>query len=87
MLFRSPHWYLQAVQANLGDPSAREVLHRQNIHVSETAWVGTHFDYELDNNGTIEELYTQMKSIIQWDPEPTSTGFYKPLADNLSTQS
>ena len=59
-----PAWYLQAVQANLGDPLAREVLHRQNIHVSETAWVGTRFDYELDNNGTIEELYATVKNLV-----------------------
>ena len=34
------------------------------IHASEWAWIGTEFDAEIDNNGTIEELYAQIKSLV-----------------------
>jgi hypothetical protein len=42
-----------------------------DIHVSETAWVGTQFDYEIDNNGTIDELYTNIKNLVLVAPPAT----------------
>ena len=39
-----------------------------DVHVSETAWVGTDFDSVLDNNGTLDHLYTQVKCLVQ-DPQ------------------
>jgi len=59
-----PAWYTLAVQANSGDPVAKDVLHRQNVHVSETAWAGTNFDAVIDNNGSIEDLYNSVKSLV-----------------------
>jgi hypothetical protein len=74
-----PDWYQDAVNMNAGDRNmsyaiSSERMKRTKIHASETAWVGTDFDYELDNNGTIDDLFTQIKSII--DPAlslPAST--------------
>ena len=74
-----PDWYQDAVNMNAGDRNmsyaiSSERMKRTKIHASETAWVGTNFDYELDNNGTIDDLFTQIKSII--DPAlslPAST--------------
>ena len=54
-----PHWVDIAVQANRGVVSAAKWLADEKIHASETAWVGTDFDYVLDNNSTLEELYNQ----------------------------
>jgi hypothetical protein len=67
-----PDWYQDAVNMNAGDRNmsyaiSSERMKRTKIHASETAWVGTNFDYELDNNGTIDDLFSQIKSII--DPE------------------
>jgi hypothetical protein len=67
-----PDWYQDAVNMNAGDRNmsyaiSSERMKRTKIHASETAWVGTNFDYELDNNGTIDDLFMQIKSII--DPE------------------
>jgi hypothetical protein len=57
-------WYDFAVAVNTGsDPSAQRFLGKYNIHASETAWVGTQFDAELDNNGSIDELYQQVKNL------------------------
>jgi hypothetical protein len=63
-----PSWYGVALAANnnLPQPNASsDILKDLGVHISETAWVGTQFDYEIDNNGTIEELYTKIKSLVQ----------------------
>lgn len=60
-----PVWYHLAVNANSGAPIAQEMLKDIGVHVSETAWVGTEFDAVIDNNGNIEDLYSQVKSLVQ----------------------
>jgi hypothetical protein len=42
-------------------------LEKFGVHASETAWVGTDFDAVLDNNGTLDDLYQQVKHLAQ-DP-------------------
>jgi hypothetical protein len=59
-----PHWYDVAVQANRGVESAKKFLEKEGIHASETSWVGTDFDHILDNNSTIDVLYTQVKNQV-----------------------
>jgi hypothetical protein len=64
-----PEWYQDAVNMNAGDRNMSYAISSQRmkhtkIHASETAWVGTDFDYELDNNSTIDDLFSQIKSII-----------------------
>jgi len=59
-----PHWFDIAVQANKGTESAIKWLTEENIHASETAWVGTDFDHSFDNNGSIDDLYAQVKKLI-----------------------
>ena len=60
-----PHWVDIAVQANKGVESASNWLANEKIHASETAWVGTNFDYILDNNGTVDDLYKRIATIVQ----------------------
>ena len=69
-----PEWYQLAVSRNRGPNgnsswalSGRK-LEQLGIHASETAWVGTRFDAVLDNNGTLEDLYQQVKHLAQ-DPQ------------------
>jgi len=59
-----PVWYDLAIAANKGHNWAVQDLKMQKIHASETAWVGTKFDHVIDNNGTIDDLYNQARSII-----------------------
>ncbi|CAB4241500.1 hypothetical protein UFOVP71_38 [uncultured Caudovirales phage] len=62
----NPVWYDFAVSVNTGrDPSAQRFLSKYSVHASETAWVGTEFDMVIDNNGTVDELYTQLQSIVR----------------------
>lgn len=62
-----PEWYDVALQANSGSNIAVNELKMKKIHASETAWVGTEFDIELDNNSTIDDLYSQVRSLAS-DP-------------------
>jgi hypothetical protein len=59
-----PEWYDCALSANQGQNFAIQQLKLMKIHASETAWVGTDFDYILENNGTIADLYNQLELIV-----------------------
>jgi hypothetical protein len=60
-----PDWYDTAVSANQGHNWAVQELKMRKIHASETAWVGTTFDSIIDNNSTIDDLYTQTKLLLE----------------------
>ena len=61
-----PDWYNLALQENLQQSeNARQELIKRRVHVSESAWIGTEFDYVLDNNGSMDELYAQVDRIIK----------------------
>ena len=59
-----PSWHIMAAKANQGDIFAAEKLKALGVHASETAWVGTDFDCIIDNNGSIDNLYQQLKSLV-----------------------
>lgn len=69
-----PEWYDAAVSVNRG-PNGNSTwalsgrrLEQLGVHASETAWVGTKFDVVLDNNGTLDDLYQQVKHLVQDHP-------------------
>ena len=69
-----PEWYDAAVSVNRG-PNGNSTwalsgrrLEQLGLHASETAWVGTQFDVVLDNNGTLDDLYQQVKRLVQDHP-------------------
>jgi hypothetical protein len=64
-----PHWTDIAVRANQGDVKAQAWLKNEGIHASETAWVGTDFDFVLHNNSSIDSLYTQIQTVINQAPD------------------
>jgi hypothetical protein len=35
-----------------------------NIHVSEYSWASTSFDFTVNNNGSIEDLYEELKNLV-----------------------
>ena len=66
-----PEWFKSAAIVNLGPTrnlswaSNKAVMDNYKIHASETAWVGTQFDAELNNDGSIDDLYAQVKNLVQ----------------------
>lgn len=59
-----PSWYIMAHKANNGDLFAATKLKELHIHASETSWVGTNFDVEIDNNGTLDDLKQATKLLV-----------------------
>jgi hypothetical protein len=64
-----PDWYQDAINMNSGNTNmnwmiSKSKMDQLGIHASETAWVGTEFDAVLDNNGTIDDLFIQVKDLV-----------------------
>jgi len=83
----TPHWYDVASLANRGDTKAKEWLKSEGIHASEYSWAGTCFDAIVDNNGTIDSLYQQLRSLVLADPVSKQVLIDKLPDNSLSTQS
>jgi hypothetical protein len=68
-----PEWYSAAESMNRGPEGntswalSRNKIEKLGIHASETAWVGQPIDVIVDNNSTIDELFAQIKNLVQ-DP-------------------
>jgi hypothetical protein len=60
-----PSWYQTALLANQGSNVALNEMKMLKIHSSEWAWLGNDFDFEIDNNGTIDELYSKIVKVLE----------------------
>ena len=82
-----PEWYRDAADMNAGDHCmnwalASNRMKQLKIHASETAWVGTKFDAVLTNDGTIDDLMSKVKDLVQ-DPLASIESLpYVTLSDN-----
>lgn len=64
-----PVWYEIAATANVNsDKSTREYakkkLEKLGVHASETSWAGIDFSAVIDNDGSIQHLYDQIKGLV-----------------------
>jgi hypothetical protein len=60
-----PAWFPLAIAANAGDEAARGLLAwRTDLHVSEWSWIGTDLDATIENDGTVEDLRTDVTSLL-----------------------
>jgi hypothetical protein len=62
----APVWYETAILANKGNSLAKNAMTTvySDAHFSEWAWVGSKFDYELNNDSTVEMLNAQILEIV-----------------------
>jgi len=67
-----PEWFPFAEAVNRGPDHnlhwswSKTQLAKFNIHASETAWIGTKFDYIVDNNADgLDNLYSQVKHLVE----------------------
>ena len=59
-----PVWYDTAYNANrLNNPKLMNVEY-SNVHLSEWAWIGTRFDYEINNDGSKVQLEAMSKHML-----------------------
>jgi hypothetical protein len=65
-----PEWYEDALSVNRGENRnsswslSQTRLEKFGIHASETAWVGGDIDYVMENDGTIDQIYTQLEAVL-----------------------
>lgn len=59
-----PYW-LEGLSKLTVDRERNEFMVDKNIHISEWDWVGTDFDFEVENNGTIEDLGKKIDEVLQ----------------------
>ena len=65
-----PDWYKAALDYNaglkrVGWAIGRDTLEKAGVHASEYSWVGTDFDYVLNNNGSVDDLYRQVSDLLR----------------------
>lgn len=64
-----PNWYLDALIVSMGEQHpmynvAMTFLKEKGIHASEYSSVGLEYDYTVKNDGTLEDLYNRVDSIV-----------------------
>lgn len=65
-----PEWYDAAVAYNLGPDgnvmwsTSKSKLDKLKVHASEYSSVGLQYDYEIRNDGTIDDLHNSVRNII-----------------------
>ena len=62
----TPVWYETAILANKGNSLAKGAMTTlySAAHFSEWAWVGAKFDYEINNDSTVDVLNSQINEIV-----------------------
>lgn len=60
-----PEWYntLASMQGRATAGIKANYMKQFNIHASEWAWAGLDFDVVIENNGTLDELYSKIKDL------------------------
>ena len=64
-----PEWYQDAANVNAGPTNLSWAISKQKmsdlqIHASETSWVGGNIDHTLDNDSSIDELFSELKNLV-----------------------
>ena len=87
-----PEWYQDAWNMNQGPTNmswsiSKMRMEQRKIHASETAWIGKGIDLEIDNNGSIDQLFAQIKNLVVDRPDATELPLSEELSDSLHTLS
>jgi hypothetical protein len=56
---QNPDWFAVARR----NPELMPIQYPE-VHASEYSWAATDFDFVIDNNGSIEDLYAQLKNLV-----------------------
>jgi len=61
-----PEWYKLAEDAAAGFSSAIMEIKDKGIHQSEWDWIGSDFNYTIENEGSLEDLGNQIDGLLQF---------------------
>lgn len=63
--YEDPIWFKDAIAANKTE-NPMQIMNEKwpGVHASEWSWVGEDFDYVLENNSTLEKLYSSLAKIV-----------------------
>jgi hypothetical protein len=64
-----PEWWDIASRVTF-DPNAEQHMIDSGIHRSEWEWAGYPFDYEIENNATLERLYEYVDHMLEVSRKP-----------------
>ena len=83
-----PEWYQDAWNMNQGPTNmswsiSKMRMEQRKIHASETAWIGKGIDLEIDNNGSIDQLFAQIKNLVSEPLDATENLPYEESSDSL----
>lgn len=65
-----PDWFEDAFNVNAGPTNLSWAISKQKmgelkIHASETSWIGSKIDLTVSNDGSIDELFDQLESLVK----------------------
>jgi hypothetical protein len=68
-----PEWYKDALNYNAGPKQigwaiGRSNLEKFNVHPSESSWIGEDIDCVIENDGTLDDLYLQLRYLVEDRP-------------------
>jgi len=88
-----PEWFDAAISTNKGPIGnstwslSKLKLDRLKIHASETSWVGGEIDHTVSNDGTIDDLFSQIKNLVTNHPAARADVAYEVAVGNWHTLS
>lgn len=82
-----PDWYNDALNMNKGPTNMSWAISKQRmselkIHASETSWVGGNIDYTITNDSTIDELFQQLRNLVEDHLDANHSPPYVKSSDN-----
>jgi len=69
----APAWHSHVSAALSGDSTSKSILNQYGVHESEWAWYGLVCDVIIENNGTIDDLYTNLNMFINPELDPPAS--------------
>lgn len=87
-----PEWYQDAFNMNCGPTNmswaiSKARMEQRKIHASETAWVGGDIDHIISNDSNIDDLFEQIKGLVEGHLASTEPLLYEEPAGSLHTLS
>jgi hypothetical protein len=73
-----PSWYGTALAANRSGDT--DLMEYSNVHYSEWAWIGSQFDYQVDNEGTLDQLKAEISHCIKVFTGPIDSAIIRDTA-------